>query len=837
MKQLFFFISFIFFSIILFSQTGRINQLNVELNSADSDSTRIFILVELANECRFVFPEDARKHLDKAFDLSKKTKNYIGEGFALKGLGNYFLDIGIYDSALYYYSKSGKIFEEIGDKKSLSEIMGSTCFICVAKGELNKALDSGHQSLKIALESGDSKEIQKANGFIGYVYRLIGDADAAKEHLLRGIEIADQNNDLQSKAALLSELARVYESIDQQQQAFVYYNEAYLIFRELDNLQAMAYANFYKGEIYRCRKEFNRAISQYAEAYKSFKTINDHFVKMRLVINLGKSYIALSTQGNSVYSASRQIELMGFNSIEEFLNKTCEELSFSNNKTDLLECNKLLAELSQIKGQFKKSFIYYSEYLTLQTEIQNNNKSTALAEMLIRFEEEEQDRELVLLKVTALANEEKIRLQRRQQIIIIIFAVLLIVVGFGLRNRIRVIRKTKAKLEEINQQLEEEKKRAEKSERFKEKFLTNVSHEIRTPMNAIMGITNLLVKKKHYKDQEKYLEAMSISARHLLGLINAILDLSKLEAGKVNLEESVFTIQEICNTIREELNPVYSRKGLYFNITIDKKIPDFLNGDSKMLYQILHPLCRNGIEFSDSGGIYLMSKLIGLTEKMAIIGFTVKDTGIGIRKELHDKLFSQVIGEVQFDKQEIESSGLELVLIKQMIELQGGSISIDSQPGKGTTFYFEIPYAIAKKEQKIDKAPDKLNPEKKIKKLKILLVEDNEFNIIVAQDELQSAIENVEIDIATNGKIAIEKVENNNYDIILMDVQMPIMNGYEATAAIRKMKGPKSETPIIAMTANIIKAEVDKCFEAGMNGYIPKPFDTEMLLNEVYKNL
>jgi signal transduction histidine kinase/ActR/RegA family two-component response regulator len=456
--------------------------------------------------------------------------------------------------------------------------------------------------------------------------------------------------------------------------------------------------------------------------------------------------------------------------------------------------------------------------------------------MLNRFEEEGRERELELLNATVAANQEKISLQHSQQIIIIIFAFLLVIVGFGLRNRIRVIRRTKAKLEEINQQLEDEKKRAEKSERFKEKFLTNVSHEIRTPMNAIMGITNLLIKKKHYKDQETYLEAMSISAKHLLGLINAILDLSKLEAGKVNLEESVFSIDEICNSIHDELKQAYSRKGLYFKISVDKKIPEFLKGDTKMLYQVLNPLCRNGIEFCESGGIYLMAKLIGLTEKMAIIGFTVKDTGVGIRKEFHNKLFSQLIGEVEFDKQQIESSGLELVLIKQMIELQGGSISIDSQPGRGTTFYFEIPYSISDKAQK-QESPKKTEPATKVSGLNILLVEDNEFNIMVAQDELQSAIENVAVDVAVNGKIAVEKVKANDYDIVLMDVQMPVMNGYEATAAIRKIAGPKSQIPIIAMTANIMNTEVAKCFESGMNGYIPKPFDTKKLIEELFRNL
>jgi len=837
LKRCILFIPFIFLSIFIYSQSDRINQLRFDLNTRIDDSLKVVLLIDLANECRYYYPEETKRYFNQALTIAKENRYEIGSGKALKGLGNYFLDLGIYDSAQYYFDESEKIFSRLGFKKELSEIMGGNCYICIARGEYNQALESGHKSLELAMESDKPKEIVNSYRFIGYVYLLIGNFESAETYLEQGIEIARNNNYKRAEADLLSELAKLSEANNENEKAVEYFEKSYNLFRSIGDERSMVYANFYKGESYRCKNQNNEAIIHYNEAYKISRNLNDHILRMQLVISFGKAYLSIAKQGKSAYRASLLVEDMGYNSIEDLLVRYCAELENSSNKKDLLECYKLLAELSKIKGQFKKAYTYYNSYIDLLTEINNTNKAAVLAEMLNRFEEEEQDRQLELLNAQATANAEKISLQRRQQIIILIFAVLLIIVGFGLRNRIRVIRRIKAKLEEINKQLSEEKKRAEKGERFKEKFLTNVSHEIRTPMNAIMGITNLLIKKNHYKEQEKYLEAMSISARHLLGLINAILDLSKLEAGKVKPEEDLFTPQEICDAIQDELIPLCDKKGLKFTITLDEKIPEFVRGDAKMLQKILFPLCKNGVEFSEKGGVYLTCKLNGITDNIAIIAFTVKDTGIGINRDLHEKIFNEVIGEVNFDKKEIESSGLELVLIKQMVELQGGMISVDSMPEKGTTFFIEIPYSIGKNSdtESIEHISEESNH--KVKDLSILLVEDNEFNVMVAQEELVGAIENVNVDVAANGSIAIEKVKKNNYDIILMDVQMPVMNGYDATKEIRKMPGQKGKVPIIAMTANIMKTEIDNCFKAGMDGYVPKPFDTEMLISEVSKNL
>ena len=273
-------------------------------------------------------------------------------------------------------------------------------------------------------------------------------------------------------------------------------------------------------------------------------------------------------------------------------------------------------------------------------------------------------------------------------------------------------------------------------------------------------------------------------------------------------------------------------KGLELKVVIEPGVPEFLSGDPDMLNNILFPILNNGITFTDKGVVSMICKVEGHTENSFIISFCIKDTGVGIIKEKLDQILNTFVKVYEKDTLNYDGSGLELPIIKQMIELQGGSIQVESETGKGTTFNIVIPYTSGVEYIVSDQTEESisfLTPTD----LSILLVEDNEFNVMVATEEINSAFENVHLDVVENGKLALEKVLENNYHVILMDVQMPIMNGYEATRQIRKIEDSKSKVPIIAMTANVMKQEIDKCFESGMDAYIPKPFETSDLVNKI----
>ncbi len=379
-----------------------------------------------------------------------------------------------------------------------------------------------------------------------------------------------------------------------------------------------------------------------------------------------------------------------------------------------------------------------------------------------------------------------------------------------------------------------EKEKAQASERAKHQFLANMSHEIRTPMNAIKGMTDILIRRNPKDDQREYLESIKQSSDSLLVIINDILDISKIEAGKIELEHEPFPVSEMVDNVHTIMQFKAEEKGL----ELKKHIPSeqiSVKGDPNRLRQILINLIGNAIKFTEKGLVTtsLTSKKVGNTVNLH---FTISDTGIGIDKDRLERIFKSFEQAYSDTSRKFGGTGLGLSISKMLVELQHGKIWVESEKGKGSQFHFTIPYEIAEPTTPGTKAErsDK-NLADELKGIRILLVEDNPFNVVVAQDELEDAIEGVLVDVAENGAIAVEKLRSAEYDIILMDVQMPKMNGYEATIAIRAFTNGKADIPIIAMTANVLKEEVDLCYQAGMNDFIGKPFDTAELLHKIHQ--
>lgn len=384
------------------------------------------------------------------------------------------------------------------------------------------------------------------------------------------------------------------------------------------------------------------------------------------------------------------------------------------------------------------------------------------------------------------------------------------------------------------EQLHKEKERAESAEiarRVGEQFLANMSHEIRTPMNAIIGFTNVLLKTAISSEQSQYLEAIKMSGDNLLVIINDILDFSRINSGKIQMEERIFKLSHIVSMCFELMQSKASEKGIKLSTSIARNIHDDLIGDGTRLNQVLLNLMANAIKFTDVGEVSVNAKLLSEVNDEVEIEFMVKDTGIGIPK---DKLFTIFEAFTQADNntaRQYGGTGLGLAIVKQLIELQNGSVSVSSEEGKGSCFYFRIKYKKASvfttKNNAVQKAP-----ERKMEKLNVLLVEDNDMNQLLAHKVLSDW--GCGIEMVKNGIEAIDKIKIRDFDIILMDIQMPKMDGYEATRQIRnQLPIPKCNVPIMAMTAHVMPNEEDKCYKAGMNGYISKPFDTATLYSKI----
>lgn len=376
-------------------------------------------------------------------------------------------------------------------------------------------------------------------------------------------------------------------------------------------------------------------------------------------------------------------------------------------------------------------------------------------------------------------------------------------------------------------ELKKAKKVAEESVKLNDKFLASMTHEIRTPMQGIMGVANLLNKTKLDETQQHYLDVIRQSSDYLLVIINEILDFNKIKEGKVELEKIPFDINEVVDSAYNMLELKAKEKGLAFeveNIPVDSQ----LIGDPFRLNQILLNLLNNGIKFTERGGVFLKSKIIDETSSKLTIEFSVNDTGIGIARENLEKIFEEFSQASSDTTRKFGGTGLGLNICQNLINRQNGRIWVESEPGKGSSFKFTLSFdkdngnikAAGKRDYEIDYTA--------LGQLNVLLAEDNKVNVVLAKTYMSRW--DFKMDIAYNGQEAVALAKKYNYDIILMDIQMPLLDGYGATKIIRQFANKeKANTPIIALTANALKKDAEKYIAGGMDDYLSKPFTEEAL--------
>jgi PAS domain S-box-containing protein len=391
------------------------------------------------------------------------------------------------------------------------------------------------------------------------------------------------------------------------------------------------------------------------------------------------------------------------------------------------------------------------------------------------------------------------------------------------------ITKRKKNLEELI----EARKVAEDSTKAKNLFLANMSHEIRTPMNAVIGLSRLMRQTNLNHEQKKLNDKLIISGENLLGIINEILDFSKIEAGKIELESIPFNIHEVIKRTYSLQEHAAEEKMITFTTRVNQDIGNALIGDPVRIQQVLANLVSNAIKFTQTGEVEVSCQLVEIHEEKARLLFVVTDTGIGISKENLSNVFEQFSQEDDSVTRKYGGTGLGLAISKQLVALMGGELQVESEKGKGSRFYFTLEFGVSD-EKVFQRADDKVTVDlHALENKKILIVEDNEFNQFIVQSIIEKWGASTEI--AENGSIAVHLLRQTTYDIILMDMQMPVMDGITATRIIRNEI--TRITPIIALTANVTKEAIQRAYGAGMNDYITKPFDEEDLYKKLLKAL
>jgi len=425
-------------------------------------------------------------------------------------------------------------------------------------------------------------------------------------------------------------------------------------------------------------------------------------------------------------------------------------------------------------------------------------------------------------------------------IIIAVFAnfILLIYIHSHFYNafyrNIQVLKQTSEDQSELNVQLETAIDKAEKSSQAKSEFLSTMSHEIRTPLNAVIGMSNLLLMSNPRHDQKENLEILKFSASNLLAIVNDVLDFNKIESGKVVFENISFNLNELMQSICGGQKIKAEEKGLLFKLDVDTCLQSkILFGDPTRITQIIFNLVSNAIKFTREGNIWVKVNCVEDRHNIITVNFLVKDTGIGIEKANLDTIFEPFAQESITTTRQYGGTGLGLAIIKRLLELQGLKMHVSSKTGEGSEFSFNMEFTVSTEvvvprveNQPLFQSADNLSA------LRVLIAEDNVVNVMLMK-KLFSKWSMVPT-IAENGERAVELVQYGNFDIILMDLQMPVLNGFDAAIEIRKMTDPKkANVPIIALTASALFDIRERVFSSGMNDYVSKPFKPDELLEKI----
>ncbi|MFN3757074.1 MAG: response regulator, partial [Flavobacterium sp.] len=639
-------------------------------------------------------------------------------------------------------------------------------------------------------------------------YEEIVEIDKALEYYDKSIYHFQKAGNDTLKAAVFNNIGNIYFFRKKDfEKAVEYYNKSIGISEKINNVFSIVLSKLNLASLYFDIDNYNQGIIHldYVEKYKDSIKIAD--VQGYLYILLGKKFHHLKQNDKANFNYNKAISLGEKNNSKIYLSDAYHDYS----------------EFLFAIGNYKKAYIFLDKHQVLKNEIFDLEKIKNAKIIGMDIALDESKRQLTVVNQEKLLHEDNLKKTKIIITLILVFLMLLLFLLYVFYRNNIFRKKVNDYLKVKNEELKIAKEKAEEASKLKTQFISTISHELRTPLYGVVGITNMLSDEHKELADSPHLNSLKFSARYLLSLVNDLLQINKIEENKVVLENLTMNIKDEINMVSNSLSFIANRNRNKIVTEIDETIPEYLVGDKLRLSQIFMNLVSNGLKFTQNGEVRIKAHLEKKLNTICYVRFEVEDTGVGIAEKDISKIFDKF---VQIDRKEddYQGAGLGLSIVKKLVSLFDSDIFVESQEGKGTKFTFTIGFNadMTKVNEiindiKVDLSNDKF--------YKVLVVEDNKINQMVTRKIMEK--NNFKTVIVDDGYAAIEALLKEHFDVVLMDINMPLINGFETTRLIRK-KG--MTIPIIALTAFAKEEVAEEAISAGMNDVLIKPFEPSKLI-------
>lgn len=740
------------------------NTLEKQLEQAVTHVQKAELLLQLATLCREAGDtEQMEEYARKALELPPDDIPLLDRARIFKFLGFYEIDTGTYANALEWLRKARSILSEQDNKEELADVYNAFGIVYNALGQPGRALEYNFDALRICEQLEDREGIGNVCHQIGGVYSSLENTRSALEYLKRSLEILEELKGVASAPVLYLDIADAYVKAEEYGAALEYYQKAQNAYESLGTVSAIPLILLSIGKLFLKTGRYEAAMT-YAREGLSFATAQNN---KEDIMNA------------SLVIARIHIQQEQFSRALQYIDDAAEIEEKLYSQSARMEIDLLKSAIYEKLGDYHNAYRHYRSYADRERAYQAQIHDKLSKELEIQHEKERKEHEAELYRLK-------------------------------------------------NIELVKARKTAENASQAKTRFLTTMSHEIRTPINGVIGMAQILSTTDLTAEQQDYLDMLIASGNALLHLVNDILDLSKIEAGKTMLSHEYFNLADVLKEVIGIVQPRADEKQIRMTLWYTVDVPREFIGDPGRIRQILLNLIGNSIKFTHDGDVTVSIRERSRTGTVADIEFIVRDTGIGISDADKERIFDAFLQADSSDTRQYDGSGLGLTITRKLVEIMNGTIAVESKKNSGSIFTVVIPLQTAQKDSDqelhdIAAASSVIDSHAPGRSIHALIVEDKQVNQKVAERLLGKL--GCTADIAIDGKQALEQVKNNTYDIIFMDCQMPVMDGYEATRLIRDPGTgvPDPSVPIVAMTAHALKGDREKCIEAGMDDYMAKP--------------